>query len=226
MLRARASVWSVLPVVLAIGFAAVEGQGQPQRILIKNASLVLTMDPSLRAGLIGDIKDADVLIMNGKIEAVGQGLSVSAGHDGQVIDARGSIVMPGFIDTQDHYWQSLIRGCAGDDDLNGWLNRCVFPLNGHPFSEQDAYAGVRLTTTGLINTGVTTGVDWSHAFNPDFVRGNLHALNDSGMRYHFAFFGATPDAPTSGRPRGSSSIRIRWAPSRWPRTLRSSSPTI
>jgi 5-methylthioadenosine/S-adenosylhomocysteine deaminase len=97
------------------------------------------------------------------------------------------------IDTHDHLWQSLIRGCATDDNLNGWLNRCVFPLNTSPFSEEDAYAGVRLSTSGLINTGVTYAVDWSHSFNPGFVRGNLRALNDSGMRYSFAMFGANFD---------------------------------
>jgi 5-methylthioadenosine/S-adenosylhomocysteine deaminase len=101
--------------------------------------------------------------------------------------------MPGFVDTHDHLWQSLIRGCAADDDLKGWLNRCVFPLNTSPFSEADAYAGVRLSTTGLIDTGVTTAVDWSHAFNPGFVRGNLRALTDSKMRFVFAMFGAQSD---------------------------------
>jgi 5-methylthioadenosine/S-adenosylhomocysteine deaminase len=146
--------------------------------LTQNASLVLTMDPNLGAGgVLGRLEDADVLIEGDHIAAVG--------HLGQqlpgvrVIDGRGMIVMPGFVDTHDHLWQSLIRGCAADDDLNGWLNRCVFPLNTSPFSETDAYAGVRLSTTGLINTDVTTAVDWSHAFNPDFVRGNLRALTDS-----------------------------------------------
>jgi len=117
-----------------------------------------------------------------------------AGPDGvRIIDGRGTIVMPGFVDTHDHLWQSLIRGCAADDDLNGWLNRCVSPLNTSPFSETDAYAGVRLSTTGLIDTGVTTAVDWSHAFNPGFVRGNLRALTDSKMRFVFAMFGAQRD---------------------------------
>lgn len=59
----------------------------------------------------------------------------------------------------------------------------MFPFNNAPFSEFDAYTGVRLSTSGLINSGVTTAVDFSHAFNPGFVRGNLRALNDSGIRY-------------------------------------------
>jgi 5-methylthioadenosine/S-adenosylhomocysteine deaminase len=69
----------------------------------------------------------------------------------------------------------------------------VRPLNTSPFSESDAYAGVRLSTTGLIDTGVTTAVDSSHAFNPGFVRGNLRALTDSKMRFVFAMVGAQSD---------------------------------
>jgi 5-methylthioadenosine/S-adenosylhomocysteine deaminase len=168
------------------------GDDQPAGYLIRDASLVLTMDSSLGDGLVGALEDTDVLIVGDRIVAVAPNMR-HQDHGIKVIDGRGMIVMPGFIDTHDHFWQSLIRGCAADDDLNGWLNRCVFPLNTAPFSEEDAYAGVRLSTTGLINTGVTMGVDWSHNFNPDFRRGNLRALDDSGMRYAIALFGANLD---------------------------------
>ena len=160
--------------------------------LIQNASLVLTMDPNLGdRSILGQLENVDVLIVGDQIAAVG--VNLSAPSVVNVIDGRGMIVMPGFVDTHDHLWQSLIRGCAADDDLNGWLNRCVLPLNTSPFSETDAYVGVRLSTTGLIDTGVTTAVDFSHAFNPGFVRGNLRALTDSKMRFVFAMFGAQSD---------------------------------
>src|SRR5215510_2590242 len=160
--------------------------------LIQNASLVLTMDPNLGdRSILGQLKNADVLIVGDQIAAVG--VNLSAPSVVNVIDGRGMIVMPGFVDTHDHLWQSLIRGCAADGDLLVWLGRCVRPLRTSLFSESDAYAAVRLSTTGLINTGVTTVVDWSHAFNPDFVRGNLRALNDSGLRYAFAMIGTAAD---------------------------------
>ena len=68
-----------------------------------------------------------MLIEDDEIAAVGVNLSPPSGVT--VIDGRGMIVMPGFVDTHDHLWQSLIRGCAADDDLNGWLSRCTFPLS-------------------------------------------------------------------------------------------------
>jgi len=171
--------------------AALGERGIHGAYLIRNAALVLTMDPNVGQGMLGEMRDADVLLVNDRIQAVGHHLSVPRGAE--VIDGTGKIVMPGFIDTHDHLWQSLIRGGAADENVNGWLVRCVFPFSKAPFSEFDAYTGVRLSTSGLINTGVTTAVDWSHAFNPGFVRGNLRALNDSRMRYAFAMYGAQLD---------------------------------
>jgi 5-methylthioadenosine/S-adenosylhomocysteine deaminase len=100
----------------------------------------------------------------------------------------------GFVDTHNHLWQSLIRGCGTDEDLNGWLAACVFPLFDFNFSAADAYAGVRLSTLDLISTGVTTTVDWSHAFTLPFVRGNIQALSDSGLRFVFAYRGSADRA--------------------------------
>ncbi|MFI6099259.1 amidohydrolase family protein [Lentzea sp. NPDC051213] len=149
------------------------------RTLIRNASMVLTMDPAL-----GTLENADVLIDGDRIAAVGRGMNAG---DARVIDGRGKIVLPGFVDLHTHLWQSLIRGCATDKELNGWLGGCVLPLQGSPVNGADAYAGTRLSTLDAISTGVTTVTDWSHAFNPDFARGNLRALQDSRQRFVFAF---------------------------------------
>jgi 5-methylthioadenosine/S-adenosylhomocysteine deaminase len=167
--------------------APVAGSGY----LIQHASLVLTMDPRRGdRGLLGQLEDVDVLIVGERIAAVGVRLAAPSGV--HVIDGRGMIVMPGFVDTHDHLWQSLIRGCAADDDLLGWLSRCTFPLSGN-ISEADTYAGVRLSAAGLIETGVTTVVDWSAPFGTPFIRGNVRGLIDAKMRFAFAMFGSESD---------------------------------
>jgi len=160
--------------------------------LIQNAALVLTMDPHRGDGsILGQLEHADVLIVGDQIAAVEVNLAAPSGV--HVIDGRGMIVMPGFVDTHDHLWQCLIRGCATDGHLFQWLGRCVFPLRGSPISEDDGYAGTRLATAGLINTGVTTVVDWNHDHNVGFARGSLRALNDSHLRYAFAMVLGTSD---------------------------------
>lgn len=181
----------VMSVLIASGCANM-GSGQPAaavldgtgRILIRNASLVLTMDPKLGEGALGRLHDADVLIDHDRISAVGKHLDAGGAT---VLDGHGKIVMPGFIDVHNHLWQTLIRGCATDQELNGWLRGCVLPLYTSSISSADGNAGARLGTLDVISSGVTTVTDWSHAFNADFARGNLRALQDSRLRFVFAY---------------------------------------
>lgn len=161
--------------------ASFDGAG---RIVIRNASLVLTMDPRLGDGPLGRLQDADVLIDHDRIGAVGKHLDTSGAA---VLDGHGKIVIPGFVDAHNHLWQTLIRGCATDQELNGWLRGCVLPLYSSAISGADGYAGARLGTLDVISSGVTTVTDWSHAFNADFARGNLRALQDSRLRFVFVY---------------------------------------
>ena len=75
------------------------------RILIRGG-IVLTQDPQL-----GEMASADVLIEGDTIAAIGADLTAD---DARVIDASGDIVIPGFIDTHRHTWETCIRTCAPD----------------------------------------------------------------------------------------------------------------
>jgi cytosine/adenosine deaminase-related metal-dependent hydrolase len=77
----------------------------PDRILIRDG-IVLTQDPQL-----GEMPNADVLIEGDAIVDIGP--DVAAG-DARVIDASGDIVIPGFVDTHRHTWETCIRTCAPD----------------------------------------------------------------------------------------------------------------
>src|SRR6185436_17741725 len=68
-----------------------------------------SMDPK-----VGDFERADVLVEGRKILAVGPNLSAGGADD---IDARGRIVMPGFIDTHHHQFETALRGFL----TNGFL---------------------------------------------------------------------------------------------------------
>jgi 5-methylthioadenosine/S-adenosylhomocysteine deaminase len=182
---------AVSSVLIASALLCPPAEADQRPTLIRNAALVLTMDATVGQGDLGIIADADVLIVGDTIAAVGKQLPR---HGADVIDATGKIVMPGFVDTHNHLWQSLIRGCGANGDVNGWLAACVFPLFGFNFSQADVYAGVRLSTLDLIATGVTTTVDWSHAFTPAFVRANIQALSDSGLRFALAYRGSADPA--------------------------------
>lgn len=65
-------------------------RGRDRDLLVRGAT-VLTMDPEL-----GDLDEADVLVRDGAVVAVGPGL---AARGAMVIDARGMIALPGLVDT-------------------------------------------------------------------------------------------------------------------------------
>src|SRR4029453_11412418 len=75
-----------------------EDAGKPGRRYLIRGGAVMSMDKS-----VGDFAQADVLIEGKKILAVGPNLKAAA----QVIDARGKIVMPGFIDTHHQQFETV-----------------------------------------------------------------------------------------------------------------------
>jgi len=178
----------VMPLALTVLGAPV-ALAAPARTLIRNAALVLTMDPALGAGELGVRERVDLLLEGDTIAQIGPNLKVPGAR---VIDATGRIVLPGFVDTHDHLYQSLIRGCGTDHELIAWQRACELPLFRLNWKPRDVYHGVRLSTLDVISTGVTTVVDWSPAPTPGFAEENVQALLDSGLRFAFAYVG-TPD---------------------------------
>src|SRR5688500_9734734 len=74
--------------------------------LVVRGGLVLAGDPGE-----GRFEQADVLVEDGRIAAVGSGTPVG---EARVIDARGALVLPGFVDTHRHTWQTAMRGICAD----------------------------------------------------------------------------------------------------------------
>lgn len=57
------------------------------------------MDSTVGTGELGIVEDADIVLDGDKIAAVGKNLH---GNGAQITDAKGKIVMPGFVDVHDH----------------------------------------------------------------------------------------------------------------------------
>ena len=70
------------------------------QILIKDIGLLVTNDPKLGDTQLGLIKNAAMLIENGKVSWVGA--NESAPTSEKMIDAAGKAVIPGFVDSHNH----------------------------------------------------------------------------------------------------------------------------
>ena len=153
------------------------------RMLIKGG-IVLTQDPAL-----GEMNGADVLIEDDRIAAVGRNLSADGAR---TIDATGDIVIPGFIDTHRHTWETSIRTCAPDFALITYFGSILDKFAPH-YRPDDVYAANLWGSLECINAGITTLVDWSHIMNtPAHADEAIRGLQESRVRSVFAYgFGNT-----------------------------------
>ncbi len=147
------------------------------RILLRGGH-VITVDPAL-----GDIAGGDVLIEGDTIAQVGKDLSA----DAEVIDCSGSVVIPGFVDTHRHTWETAIRSCAPNATLDDYFVEVLdsfAPL----YRPEDVYASNLAGSLECINAGITTLVDWSHINNtPDHPDAGIQGLKESGIRSLYAY---------------------------------------
>jgi cytosine/adenosine deaminase-related metal-dependent hydrolase len=137
------------------------------------------MDPGL-----GDLFGADVLVEDDRIAAVGHGLEAA---DAEVVDATGCIVIPGFVDSHRHTWETVIRGIAPDVSLAGYFDVVLDQL-APAYRPEDVYAGNYLGSLEAIDAGVTTVLDWSHINNtPEHSDEAIRGLRDARVRAVYCY---------------------------------------
>jgi cytosine/adenosine deaminase-related metal-dependent hydrolase len=148
--------------------------------IVLRGGTVLTMNDTHEV-----LHDADVLVIDGKIEAVGPNLPTPEGTN--TIDAGGGIVMPGMIDTHRHMWQTALRGYGADWTLSQYF--VFFYLeHGKIFRPQDIHAGNVLSAIESLDAGVTTTVDWSHGLQTvDHADAAVDALQSVPGRFVLAY---------------------------------------
>jgi 5-methylthioadenosine/S-adenosylhomocysteine deaminase len=152
----------------------------PGRPVVLRGGTVLTMDDSRTV-----LTDADVLVVDDRIEAVGAALDVPEGT--QEIDASGGIVMPGMIDTHRHMWQTAMRAYGADWTLTQYFV-WYYLEHGKTFRPEDVYAGNLVSAWESIEAGVTTTVDWSHGLQTvDHAEAAVDALQAVPGRFVLAY---------------------------------------
>ena len=188
--------------------------GRPGRRYVIRGGSVMSMDPK-----VGDFAEADVLIQGKTILAVGPHLAAGTAD---VIDARGRIVMPGFIDTHHHQFETALRGFLADgvliNDGSGTPSGSTtyyeyILLKFAPvYRPQDVYINELFGALSQLDDGVTTVHDVSQIHHtPQHSDAAIQALFDSGRRSAFGYFeGAGNNPPNYAYPQDAFRINKRW----------------
>jgi 5-methylthioadenosine/S-adenosylhomocysteine deaminase len=159
-----------------------------KRTLIKGG-IVFSVDDA-----VGNFETGDVLIADGKIVAVAAHIDAP---DAAVIDASGKIVMPGFIDTHHHQFETVLRSQLAHAILiNDGLPENAANYYEHVlqkfslgYSPEDVYINELFGGISQLDAGVTTVMDVSQIHHsPEHSDAVIEALADTGRRAVFGYF--------------------------------------
>jgi len=177
MLWARPSPFPFLSVRQSLSPKwAFDVKGHTMETLIKNATCILTMDQQMR-----ELQGADILIKDGVIAAVGQGLACS----GETVNAKGCVVTPGLVNTHHHLYQTLTRAVPGGQDalLFGWL-QTLYPIWAN-FGPEEMRISATVGLSELALSGCTMSSDHLYLFpNGSRLEDTIEAAQQVGMRFH------------------------------------------
>jgi cytosine/adenosine deaminase-related metal-dependent hydrolase len=131
-----------------------------------------------------EFPDGHVVVEGNRITAVGAGPAPDrAGHE--VVDARGCLLTPGFVNTHNHLYQWVTRGLAVDATLFEWLTT-LYPVWAG-IDEHAVHVGASGALAQLARTGCTTSTDHHYVFpreGGDLLGAEITAAREVGLRFH------------------------------------------
>jgi 5-methylthioadenosine/S-adenosylhomocysteine deaminase len=141
-----------------------------ENLLIVNCSLISEPDAPIR-------RQHFVEVAAGRINTIGSMSTCPDPARHTVIDATGTLLLPGLINAHNHCAMTLFRGLADDLELTAWLNDHIFPAEAAHVSPEMVYWCTLLAASEMIRSGTTTVAD-GYFFSDQAAR----ALHDAGMR--------------------------------------------
>jgi 5-methylthioadenosine/S-adenosylhomocysteine deaminase len=159
-------------VLLAVAATRPAQQTRAVSLVLTNG-IVVTVDSDRRV-----IQHGGVAIDGRDIVAVDTAERIAAAYRGRTtIDAGGTVIMPGLINTHTHAPMVLFRGLADDLALMDWLQKYIFPAEAKTVSPEFVRVGTRLAALEMIESGTTTYTDMYY-FEDEIAR----ATRAAGLR--------------------------------------------
>ncbi len=125
-----------------------------------------------------EVVEADVLIEGNRIAKIARGINESADT---VIDAKGRIVSPAFINLHTHSPMGLFRGLADDLPLMDWLQNHIWPREAK-LTREYTKVGAYLGALEMIKSGTGTFLDMYF-----FMDGVAEVTLESGLRGYLSY---------------------------------------
>ena len=148
-------------------------------LLVKNASLIVTMDGQDR-----ELSQAGIFCQDGFIEQIGPMSELPASAD-TVLDLQDHIVLPGLVNTHHHFYQTLTRAVptAQNANLFHWL-KTLYPIWAR-LTPGDIYISTKTALAELALSGCTTASDHLYLFpNGSKLDDEIEAASQIGLRLH------------------------------------------
>ena len=142
-----------------------------RQLFIKNCFLI-TMNKEREV-----YENGSILIEDNIIKAVGHVNEKLVNKDAEIYDAKGKILMPGFVNTHVHLSQQLGRGIADDVTLLTWLRERIWPYESS-FDYEDSLISSTACCVELIKSGVTTFLE----AGGQYVDAMVEAVDKTGIR--------------------------------------------
>ena len=139
-------------------------------ILIKNGRILYGESP--------EVIEADLLIEGNRISEIKKGLDAPADY---VIDAKGRIISPGFVNAHTHSPMGLFRGLADDLPLMDWLEKYIWPREAK-LTREITKVGAYLGVLEMIKTGTTAFLDMYF-----FMDAVAEVVLESGLRGYLSY---------------------------------------
>jgi 5-methylthioadenosine/S-adenosylhomocysteine deaminase len=170
------------------------------------------MDILIRGGTVLTMSGGGEIIHNAVIGIKGDKIAFAEKNEESssrlyrarnTMDASGSLILPGLVNTHTHLPMVAFRGMADDLPLMEWLSRHIFPAEAKYVNRQMVYDTARLAIAEMILSGTTTFCDGYF-----YESGIARAAMECGMR-------AVPsagfiDLPFPDSPHPANHTAIAW----------------
>jgi guanine deaminase len=131
---------------------------------IYRATVLDTPQSPFTGGALRADEDAGILVQDGVIRARGAIAEISRAHPREkVVDLRGGLLLPGFVDTHVHYPQVRIIGGIGMPLLE-WLEQCALPEEAALADAHYAHTVAAEFVSGLVAAGTTSALVFGSHF--------------------------------------------------------------